>query len=64
MLDRWDWDQRPLSDIFVYDIFSNVWYSVEATGHLPGLRAEFCSGVSSAPDDSSFQITIHGGCEC
>ncbi|KAK3680766.1 hypothetical protein LTR37_021074 [Vermiconidia calcicola] len=57
----WDWDQRSLSDIFVYDIFSNVWYLVEATGDLPPLRTEFCSGVSSAADDSSFQITIHGG---
>ena len=57
----WDWDQQSLSNVFVYDIFSNVWYLVEATGDLPPLRAEFCSSVSSAPDDSSFQITIHGG---
>lgn len=56
----WDWDLRSLSTIFVYDIFSNVWYSVEADGDIPKDRAEFCAGVSSAPDDSSFQITIHG----
>ena len=59
----WDWDQRPFDEIFVYDIFSNVWYLVEATGDLPPLRTEFCSGVSAAADDSSFQITIHGGYE-
>ncbi|KAI2469114.1 hypothetical protein F4781DRAFT_395283 [Annulohypoxylon bovei var. microspora] len=58
---EWDWDQRPFSDIFVYDIFSNIWYLQKATGDIPSLRTEFCAGVSAAPDDSSFQITIHGG---
>ncbi|KAI1389346.1 uncharacterized protein F4822DRAFT_398018 [Hypoxylon trugodes] len=57
----WDWDRRPFSDIFVYDIFSNTWYLQQATGDLPSLRTEFCAGVSAAPDDSSFQVTIHGG---
>ncbi|KAI1153059.1 hypothetical protein F4825DRAFT_416790 [Nemania diffusa] len=57
----WPWDRRPFSDIFIYDIFSNTWYQQTATGDLPDLRTEFCAGVSSAPDDSSFQITIHGG---
>ncbi len=57
----WDWNQNSFSDIWVYDIFSNVWYLVQATGDLPEHRSEFCSGVSSAPDDSSFQITMHGG---
>ncbi|KAI1380774.1 hypothetical protein F4677DRAFT_441107 [Hypoxylon crocopeplum] len=57
----WDWDRRPFSDIFIYDIFSNVWYTQKATGDLPSPRTEFCAGVSAAPDDSSFQITIHGG---
>ncbi|KAI1458635.1 hypothetical protein F4805DRAFT_424118 [Annulohypoxylon moriforme] len=57
----WDWDQRSFSDIFVYDIFSNIWYLQKATGDIPSLRAEFCAGVSAAPDDSSFQVTIHGG---
>ncbi|GAW21442.1 hypothetical protein ANO14919_109610 [Xylariales sp. No.14919] len=58
---EWPWDRRPFSDIFIYDIFSNTWYKQTATGDLPDLRTEFCAGVSSAPDDSSFQITIHGG---
>ncbi|KAI0543483.1 hypothetical protein F4679DRAFT_568609, partial [Xylaria curta] len=57
----WDWDQRYFSEIFIYDIFSNTWYQQTATGDLPDRRTEFCAGVSSAPDDSSFQITIHGG---
>lgn len=55
------WDRRSFSDIFIYDIFSSTWYRQTATGDLPELRTEFCAGVSAAPDDSSFQITIHGG---
>ena len=34
---------------------------MSATGDLPPFRSEFCAGVSSAPDDSSFQITVYGG---
>ena len=41
----WNWNQRPLNQIFVYDIFSNTWYLMHATGDIPPLRAEFCSGV-------------------
>ncbi|KAJ3568922.1 hypothetical protein NPX13_g6259 [Xylaria arbuscula] len=56
------WDQRPLSDIFIYDIFSSTWYHQTATGDvIPELRTESCAAVSAAPDDSSFQITMHGG---
>lgn len=55
------WDQRLLSEIFVYDISSSTWHQQKATGELPLPRTEFCAGVSAAPDDSSFQITIHGG---
>ena len=38
-------------------------YSVTATGtpNIPDGRSEFCFGVSRAPDDSSFQVTIYGG---
>lgn len=57
----WPWDRRPFSEIFIYDIFSSTWYRQTAVGDLPELRTEFCAGVSSAPDNSSFQITIHGG---
>jgi hypothetical protein len=58
----WEWDYRPMDQIFVYDIFSNTWSIVYATGDVPDYRGEFAIGVSSAPDDSSFQITIFGGC--
>lgn len=57
----WPWDQRPFSDIFIYDIYFDSWYRQTATGDIPELRTEFCAVVSAAPDDSSFQITIHGG---
>ncbi|TGJ83454.1 hypothetical protein E0Z10_g5283 [Xylaria hypoxylon] len=57
----WPWDQRPFSEIFIYDIQTSTWYHQTATGDLPELRTEFCAAVSAAPDDSSFQITIHGG---
>lgn len=57
----WDWNQRSLKDVYVYDIFSNTWYLQEASGDIPEHRSDFCAGVSSAPDDSSFQITIHAG---
>ncbi|KAI1087587.1 hypothetical protein F5B19DRAFT_474993 [Rostrohypoxylon terebratum] len=57
----WEWGQRPFSDIYVYDTFSNIWYLQKATGDIPSLRTDFCAGVSAAPDDSSFQVTMHGG---
>lgn len=39
-----------------------VRYTIAANGdEFPDIRVEFCAGVSSAPDDSSFQITIYGG---
>ena len=50
-----------MSTIFVYDIYSNSSYNVTATGDIPSERSEFCTAVSSSPDDSSFQITVHGG---
>ncbi|KAK6540039.1 hypothetical protein TWF694_008871 [Orbilia ellipsospora] len=36
-------------------------YTVIATGDIPSPRSAFCSAVSAAPDDSSFQITVYGG---
>ena len=32
-----------------------------ATGDVPFARAVFCSDISASPNDSSFQITLHGG---
>ncbi|KAF3926541.1 hypothetical protein AA313_de0200729 [Arthrobotrys entomopaga] len=57
---------RYMNDIFVFDIDSQTWFRVEATGatsedDIPAPRLSFCSTVSAAPDDSSFQITIYGG---
>ena len=31
------------------------------TPDIPNGRTEFCLGVSRAPDDSSFQVTLYGG---
>lgn len=59
--ESWDWDMYKLSEIFVYDIASSTWHLQKAKGDVPDPRTEFCAGVSAAPDDSSFQITIHGG---
>ena len=36
-------------------------FNISATGDVPTGRVKFCGGVSTAPDDSSFQITIYGG---
>ncbi|KAI9692393.1 MAG: hypothetical protein M1822_006624 [Bathelium mastoideum] len=54
-------DYRDMSEILVYDIASSTWFNVTAMGDIPTARIEFCSGVSAAPDSSSFQITIYGG---
>ncbi|KAM0817393.1 putative Kelch repeat protein [Seiridium cardinale] len=56
-----DWDRRPMDQIFIYDIQTNVWYLQEATGDIPSPRTDACVGVSAAPDDSSLQLTMHGG---
>ncbi|KAL9124197.1 MAG: hypothetical protein Q9217_006451 [Psora testacea] len=53
--------QRDMSAIQVYDIDSQQWSQVFATGDIPKPRSEFCSVLSAAPDDSSFQMTIYGG---
>ena len=54
-------EQRDMSAVQVYDIDSQQWFQVTATGDIPNTRSSFCSGLSSAPDDSSFQMTIYGG---
>ncbi|KAI9832844.1 MAG: hypothetical protein M1826_001010 [Phylliscum demangeonii] len=57
----WLWDQRGMDQISVYDIESSTWFTVTATGDVPRNRTLLSSTVSSSPDDSSFQITLHGG---
>ncbi|KAK9771449.1 putative Kelch repeat protein [Seiridium cardinale] len=32
---NFDWDRRPMDQIFIYDIQTNVWYLQEATGDIP-----------------------------
>ncbi|KKZ68521.1 hypothetical protein EMCG_05805 [[Emmonsia] crescens] len=58
-------DLRAMDKIGVYDIDSSTWYfdryEVEATGDIPRARTAFCTAVSSAPDDSSFQVHMYGG---
>ncbi|KAI9818452.1 MAG: hypothetical protein M1827_000511 [Pycnora praestabilis] len=54
-------DFRPMESILVYDIYSNTWYTVTATGTIPPPRDRFCSTVTASPDDSSFQVTMYGG---
>lgn len=53
--------QRNMSAVQVYDIASGKWSVVTATGDIPLSRSEFCSALSAASDDSSFQMTIYGG---
>ncbi|KAF3913185.1 hypothetical protein AA313_de0205365 [Arthrobotrys entomopaga] len=53
--------ERSMTDIYIFDIDSQVWYTVTATGDIPTPRSAFCSAVSAAPEDSSFQITVYGG---
>lgn len=60
-LTGWSFDLRPLSQVSVYDIDSATWYNVTTGGDIPSGRSAFCTVVSSAPDDSSFQITMYGG---
>ncbi|KAI9720172.1 MAG: hypothetical protein M1812_002990 [Candelaria pacifica] len=52
---------RPMEVIQIYDIDSNTWYNVNATGSIPQARSAFCSTAAASPDDSSFQITMYGG---
>ena len=52
---------REMSQIFIFDIASKTWYNTTATGDVPVGRINMCAGVSSAPDDSSFQILVYGG---
>ena len=52
---------RDMSQIFIYDIASDTWFNMTATGKVPTGRINMCAGVSAAPDDTSFNILIYGG---
>lgn len=45
----------------VYDIHSSTWFSVTASGTVPGTRVHACSVAAVAPDYSAFHITMYGG---
>ncbi|PGH20357.1 hypothetical protein AJ80_03625 [Polytolypa hystricis UAMH7299] len=54
-------DLRSMKEILVYDIQSSSWFDLEASGDIPERRSNFCTAVSSSPDDSSFQVHMYGG---
>ncbi|KUI60774.1 hypothetical protein VP1G_07971 [Cytospora mali] len=52
---------QPMDEIFVYDIFTGQWYTQRTTGTTPQMRQRFCSGVTWADDQSSYNIYLYGG---
>lgn len=54
-----------MSLISIYDIASSTWQTSQtatgASGKIPATRRQFCTALSTAPDHSSFQITMNGG---
>ncbi|KAL9096895.1 MAG: hypothetical protein Q9165_000859 [Trypethelium subeluteriae] len=47
-------------------ILRSARYNVSASGYtddtdVPDSRSSYCAGVSTAPDDTTFQVTIYGG---
>ncbi|KAI9838189.1 MAG: hypothetical protein M1837_002618 [Sclerophora amabilis] len=55
------WPRRSMAEIYIYDIESSTWFTVNATNEIPSLRTDACIGVSASPDDSSTQIYLYGG---
>jgi hypothetical protein len=55
------WITRAMAQLLVYDIGSEKWYNVTATGQIPNTRDEMCSVVSYAADGSSANILLYGG---
>ncbi|KAF3925155.1 hypothetical protein ABW20_dc0101600 [Dactylellina cionopaga] len=56
-----DWGLRPLTDILVYDIATNIWNIITAVGMIPTSRSEFFLVVNSVPDNSYHNIIFYGG---
>ncbi|ETS85723.1 hypothetical protein PFICI_03748 [Pestalotiopsis fici W106-1] len=52
---------QPMDEIFIFDIASSRWYTQTASGDVPGMRARFCSGVTWADDQSSYNVYLYGG---
>ena len=53
--------RREMNSVQIYDIAVEKWSTIFATGDIPPSRSRFCSALSAAPDDSSFQMIIYGG---
>lgn len=51
----------PMSDIQIYDVGNEKWYSETATGDVPEDRRRFCAGAAWADDRSSYNIYLYGG---
>ncbi|KAI3401857.1 hypothetical protein diail_6416 [Diaporthe ilicicola] len=52
---------QPMDEVFVYDIVSGRWYTQQTSGTTPQMRSRFCSGVTWADDQSSYNIYLYGG---
>ena len=50
------WVGQPMETIFLYDVLSGKWYSVNATGTVPSMRRRFCAGATWATDQSSYNM--------
>jgi hypothetical protein len=54
-------DSVDIFDIDSYYHNTSTWYKQNVTGNIPPVRAEFCSIVVSASDNSSHNIYVYGG---
>ncbi|KAI9706253.1 MAG: hypothetical protein M1820_004828 [Bogoriella megaspora] len=50
-----------MSEILVYDLASEKWYTQNATGDVPDMRGKFCAGATWPEDRSSYNIYLYGG---
>ena len=53
--------RREMNSIQCYDIAAKEWFTLFTTGDTPPPRSHPCSALSAAPDDSSFNMIVHGG---
>ena len=47
---------QPMDEIYLYDIFTGQWYTQKTSGTTPQMRQGFCSGVTWADDQSSYNM--------
>ncbi|CUS11659.1 unnamed protein product [Tuber aestivum] len=52
---------KDMKEIHLYDIHTREWHTQIAQGSIPNNRAFACASVASAPDNSSYNIFVHGG---